>query len=270
MDYNFFKVTIDNYIAEVAFNRPEKANALHTPAWEEMQTIFETLHEDPKTRVIILSGEGKNFCAGIDLETLMGMQQFNNIDCEARKREAIRKFIVKLQDSISAIEHCRKPVIAAIHRACVGGGVDIITACDMRFCTNDAYFSIKEIDLGLVADIGTLQRLPTIIQPGMMAEMAFTGRKVSGIEAAKINLVNQAFPNQQSMMDKVRTIAKTIASKSPVVVRGIKEMLIYKRDHSVKDSLENVATWNAAMLMSNDLMEAFKANIEKREANFKD
>jgi len=165
MNNHFFKVQIENHIAQVAFNRPEKSNALHLPAWEEMQGIFEQLHTNNKVRVIVLSGEGKYFCAGIDLTTLMDLQKFNSISCEGRKREALRNFIVKFQNTISAIEHCRKPVLAAIHKACVGGGVDIVSACDMRYCTEDAYFSIKEIDLGLVADIGTLQRLPTILNP---------------------------------------------------------------------------------------------------------
>ena len=158
MSYQFFNVTINNHIAQVSFNRPEKANSLHMPAWEEMQEVFEALHEDAAVRVIVLSGEGNNFCAGIDLETLMDLQRFGSISCEGRKREALRKFIFKLQDTITAIERCRKPVLAAIHKACIGGGLDIVSACDMRYCTEDAYFSIKEIDLGLVADIGSLQR----------------------------------------------------------------------------------------------------------------
>lgn len=270
MSYTSFKVTIENHIAQVAFNRPEKANSLHLPAWEEMQAIFESLHENPEVRVVVLSGEGKNFCAGIDLETLMGLQQFNEIGCEGRKREALRKFIFKLQDSISAIEACRKPVLAAIHRACIGGAVDIVSACDMRYCTDDSYFSIKEIDLGLVADIGTLQRLPKIIPTGMAAEMAYTGRNVMGPEAAKIGLTNQSFPNREEMMAHVLSIAKTIAAKSPLCIRGTKEILLYTRDHTVADSLNYMAAWNASMLLSNDLMEAFQATMEKREAAFEE
>jgi len=268
MNNHFFKVQIENHIAQVAFNRPEKSNALHLPAWEEMQGIFEQLHTNNEVRVIVLSGEGKHFCAGIDLTTLMDLQKFNSISCEGRKREALRNFIVKLQNTISAIEHCRKPVLAAIHKACVGGGVDIVSACDMRYCTEDAYFSIKEIDLGLVADIGTLQRLPTILNPGIMAEMAYTGRKVMGNEAEKIGLVNQCFPDQEAMLAYVMRIAQMIASKSPLCIRGTKEMLLYKRDHSVENSLNYMSTWNAAMLMSNDLMEAFQANMEKRTGVF--
>jgi enoyl-CoA hydratase len=270
MNHQFFNVKIENFIAQVAFNRPDKANSLHMPAWKEMQNIFNDLHENPEVRVIVLTGEGKHFCAGIDLETLMNIQQYNAIECEARKREKLRKFILDFQATITAIEDCRKPVIAAIHKACVGGGVDIITACDMRYCTEDAYFSIKEVDLGLVADIGTLQRLPNILNPGMVAELAYTGRKVSGEEAVKIGLSNECFPTQEAMMEKVMGLAGVIAAKSPIVIRGTKEMLLYKRDHSVEESLNYMATWNAAMLLSNDLMEAFQASMQKRKPVFKD
>lgn len=268
MNYKYFKVTIEGHIANVVINRPEKANSLHEPAWDEMKQIFEDLHENPEARVIILAGDGKNFCAGIDLETLMNLQRYGSISCEGRKREQLRKFIFKLQNCITAIEKCRKPVMAAIHGACVGGAVDIVTACDMRYCTGDAYFSIKEIDLGLVADIGTLQRLPKILQPGIVAEMAYTGRKVMGQEAQTIGLVNRAFANQNEMMKEVQGIAATIASKSPLSIRGTKEILLYSRDHTVADSLNYMTAWNASMLLSDDLMEAFAAAMQKRKATF--
>jgi enoyl-CoA hydratase len=270
MDYTFFKVSLENHVAVVSFNRPAKANSLHLPAWEEMQSIFEALHDNEDARVIVLSGEGKHFCAGIDLTTLMSLQQFQSISCEGRKREKLRAFIFKLQQTITAIEKCRKPVLAAIHKACVGGAVDIVTACDIRYCTDDAYFSIKEIDLGLVADIGTLQRLPTIINPGMVAEMAYTGRKVFGPEAEKIGLVNRTYSNKETMLKSVMEIARMIASKSPLCIRGTKEMLLYKRDNTVDNSLNYMVAWNASMLLSEDLMEAFQANMEKRKALFKD
>ncbi|MFT5384047.1 MAG: enoyl-CoA hydratase [Saprospiraceae bacterium] len=268
MLFTSFKVHIENHIAQVSINRPEKANALHIKAWEELQSVFEMLQDDPDVRVIILTGEGKNFCAGIDLEALMEIQKFSAIEDEGRKREALRKFIFKLQNTITAIENCRKPVLAAIHKACIGGAVDIITACDMRYCTDDAYFSIREIDLGLVADLGTLQRLPTIIHPGIVSEMAYTGRNVFGPEAEKIGLVNQSFTTREEMLSQVIKLAEMIASKSPLCIRGTKEILLYKRDHPVSDSLNYMVAWNASMLLSDDLMEAFQANIEKRKAVF--
>ncbi len=266
--YDFFQVNISNHIARVSFNRPEKANSLHQPAWDEMKALFEEIDETPEIRVVVLSGEGKHFCAGIDLSLLMDIQKFQQVNCEGRKREALRKFIFHLQDCITAIEKCRKPVLAAIHHGCIGGAVDIVSACDMRYCTEDAYFTIKEIDMGLVADIGTMQRLPKIIAPGIMAEMAYTGRKVFGPEAEKIGLVNRSFPDREQMLAGVMEIARTIAAKSPLVVRGTKEILHYTRDHSVSDSLNYMVAWNAGMLMSNDLMEAFQATMMKREAKF--
>jgi len=268
MNYDFFKVDIENHIAVVSFNRPAKANSLHLPAWDEMQAIFEALDEHEEVRAIVLAGEGKHFCAGIDLETLMGLQNFNKIKCEGRKREAIRKFILKLQANINAIEKCRKPVLAAIHKACLGGGLDIVAACDMRYCSADAYFSIKEIDLGLVADIGSLQRLPTILTSGIVAEMAFTGRNVSGQEAKEIGLVNNCYETQEALMEGVMGIAKMIATKSPLSIRGIKEVLLYKRDNTVDNSLNYMAAWNASMILSNDLMEAFQASMQKKEPQF--
>ncbi|MDG1433754.1 MAG: crotonase/enoyl-CoA hydratase family protein [Saprospiraceae bacterium] len=269
MDLKYLKVTIENHVAQVSFNRPEKANSLHMPAWYEMKFVFDELDENPEVRVIVLTGEGKHFCAGIDLETLMDLQKYNSISCPGRRSEKLRNFILELQGTITAIEKCRKPVLAAIQKACVGGGVDIISACDMRYCTDDAYFAIKEVDLGLVADIGTLQRLPNILNPGIISELAYTGRKVFGEEATKIGLVNQTFSTQGKMMVRVMDLAKMIASKSPLVIRGTKEMLLYKRDHSVNESLNYMAIWNAAMLMSDDLMEAFQASLQKREAVFK-
>ena len=269
-NYKHFKVELKESIVQVSFNRPDKANALVLEAWEEMQVIFEEIDQNPVIRVAILSGEGKHFCAGIDLSLLMGLQKYNQIDCEGRKREGLRQFILKLQNTITSIQKCRKPVLAAIHNGCIGGAVDIITACDMRYATKEAYFTIKEVDMGLVADIGTLQRLPKIIPPGMVAEMAFTGRKVYGPEAKSIGLVNHVYQDKSKMMEEVFKIAKTIAAKSPLVIRGTKEIIEYSRNHSIEESLNYMSVWNAAMLMSNDLMESFQATVEKRAANYKD
>lgn len=270
MNNKHFKVEIEHKIAQVFFNRPEKANALDMDAWTEMQTIFETLSQSEDVRVIVLAGEGKHFCAGIDLGLLMSVGKLQDIACSGKRSEKVRALILKLQQSITAIEKCSKPVLAAIHNGCIGGGVDIATACDMRYCTEDAYFTVKEIDLGMVADIGTLQRLPKIISPGMAAEMAYTGRKVFGPEAKSIGLVNQYFDSKETLLEGVMKLASTIAAKSPLSIRGTKEVLHYTRDHSVDDALNYMSTWNAAMLLSADLTEAFKATMEKRPPKFDD
>ncbi|HAK77459.1 MAG TPA: crotonase/enoyl-CoA hydratase family protein [Runella sp.] len=263
-----FDLRIEDSIAWVYFNRPERANALNQKAWDEMKVLFEELDDNNDVRVIILSGHGKHFCAGIDLELLMNVAQFSQ-PCEGRKREQLRKKILALQAPINAIEQCSKPVIAAIKGGCIGGGVDIISACDMRYCTDDAYFTIKEIDMGMVADLGTLQRLPKIIPPGIAREMAYTGRNVAGIEAERIGLVNRTYPSAEEMYTEVMKVAQQIVSKSPLSIRGTKAILNHSRDHSVADGLEYIATWNAAMLLSDDLMEAFQAKMQKRPAVYK-
>ncbi len=264
------QLIIENNIARVTINRPEKANALNQTAWDETKEVFESLDENPEVRVIVLEGgESKHFCAGIDLSLLMSVSQ-TNIACDARRRERVRKDVLRLQAPIDAIENCSKPVLAAIHGGCIGGGIDLICACDMRYCTDDAYFTIKEIDMGMVADLGTLQRLPKIIGDGLVREMAYTGRNVEGKEAEKIGIVNRSFTDKESMMREVMKIAAMIASKSPLSIRGTKHILLHTRDHSVADGLNYMATWNAAMLLSNDLKEAFSAKLEKRNTNFED
>ena len=270
MEFQSFSLNIIDHVAHLAINRPNKSNSLHLDAWLELKSAFEFLDENPETRVIILSGEGKNFCAGIDLSLLMDLNKHEHISCEARKRDEVRKFIYQLQSCISAIEKCRKPVLATIQKACIGGGVDIIAACDIRYCTEDAYFCIKEIDMGLVADIGTMQRLPKILNPGMMNELALTGRNVYGPEAKEIGLVNKAYGSKAKMDTEVSKIAATIAAKSPLVVRGTKEILHYTREHTIEDSLKYMATYNAAYLLSDDLKESFTTQMTKRKAVYKD
>ena len=221
-------------------------------------------------RVVVLSGEGKIFCAGIDLELLMSIGQLQDMECHGKRSEKIRQLILTLQRTITSIEKCSKPVLAAVHSGCIGGGVDIVSACDIRYCSEEAYFTIKEIDLGMVADIGTLQRLPKIISPGMVAEMAYTGRKVYGPEAQRIGLVNNCYASQELLMQGVMETAAVIAAKSPLSIRGTKDVLRYTRDHSVDDALNYMSTWNAGMLLSGDLKEAFMATMQKRQPNFED
>jgi enoyl-CoA hydratase len=270
MKLETLKLSIENKIAHVVINRPEKANALNQKAWDELKLVFESVSSNPEVRVVVLSGEGKHFCSGIDLTLLMMLGQQNKEKCETRKREAIRDMIFSLQAPINAIEKCKKPVLAAIHKGCIGGGLDVVSACDMRYCTEDAYFTIKEIDMGMVADLGTLQRLPKLIGEGQAREMAYTGRHVAGDEAKSLGIVNRVYADKDEMMTGVMELASQIASKSPVSIRGTKQVLNYTRDHSVSDSLEYIANWNAAMLLSEDLFTAFQAKLSKKQATFRD
>ncbi len=270
MQYETLSVTLEDHIATVRLNRPEKANAMNATMWEEIRKAFRWVDETPEARVAILQAEGKLFTAGIDLQMLMGMNAQIQNDCDGRTREGLRRVILDLQDTLTSMERCRKPVLAAIHGACVGGGIDMITCADMRYASADAYFTIKEIDIGMTADVGTLQRLPKLIGDGMARELAYTGRNVTAEEAREMKLVNRVFESREALHAGVREIAATIAAKSPLSIRGTKEMINYARDHTVADGLNYIATWNAAMLMSKDLSEAMMANATKRKPAFKD
>jgi enoyl-CoA hydratase/carnithine racemase len=263
-------VTLDAHIATVTLNRPDKANAMNLAMWHEIRKAFQWIDATPEARVAILQGEGRGFTAGIDLQMMMGLGSQIQNDCEGRMRESLRNVILDLQDTLSSLERCRKPVLTAIHGACIGGGIDLISCADMRYCSSDAYFSIKEIDIGMVADVGTLQRLPKLIGDGMARELAYTGRKVEAAEARDIRLVNRVFDSREALQAGVREIAAAIAAKSPLSIRGSKEMIMYARDHTVADGLNYVATWNAAMLMSDDLQKAMMAGMSKQTPEFKD
>lgn len=262
-EFTTLTVAVDEHIATIRLNRPDKSNALNEAMWREIRLAFEWVDRTPDIRVAILSGEGRNFCAGIDLSMLGGIQQQIANPDGARSRETLRRIILDLQSCLSSIEQCRKPVLAAIHGACVGGALDLATCCDMRYVSGNAVFSIKEIDIGMVADVGTLQRLPRLIGEGMARELAYTGRTVEASEAVTIGLANRYFPSQEALLSGVREIATTIAGKSPLAIRGSKEVLNYSRDHSIADGLNYVATWNAAMLLSTDLKESMAAQRER-------
>ena len=268
--YESLSLTLENHIATVQLNRPEKANAMNLAMWQEIRQAFEWVDTTPEVRVAILTGAGKLFSAGIDLQMMLGLRAQIHNDCDGRTRENLRRLILDFQGCLTSLERCRKPVLAAVHGACIGGGIDLITCADMRYCSADASFSIKEIDIGMTADVGTLQRLPRLIGDGIARELAYTGRKFGATEAKEIGLVNSVFVSVDALQAGVQEIATSIAAKSPLSIRGIKEMISYARDHSVTDGLNYVATWNAAMLMSSDLTEAMTANMGKRTAEFKD
>ena len=263
-------IDFNDGIADIRLNRAERSNAMNEAMWQELRTAFNWADATPVVRVVILSGAGKNFCAGIDLAMLGGVAEAVANKDPARSREALRRLILDLQDCLSSIERCRKPVLAAIHGVCIGGAVDLVTCCDMRYAASGAQFSVREIDVGMTADVGTLQRLPRLVPDGIVRELAYTGRNVEADEAQRIGLVNRVFDTQETLAEGVRQLAQGIAEKSPLAIRGTKEMLNYGRDHSVVDGLNYIATWNAAMLMSADLNESMCAMREKRLPKFED
>lgn len=270
MEFETLSVTLENHIATIRLNRPDKANAMNAAMWQEIRQAFDWVDATPAARVAVLQGEGKYFCAGIDLQMMMSLPASIADDCEGRMRENLRRLILDLQDCLSSLERCRKPVLAAIAGGCIGGGLDLICCADMRYCASDAFFTIKEIDIGMVADVGTLQRLPKLVGQGITRELAYTGRKLEAAEALRIGLVNHVYESRDALYENVQQIAAQIAAKSPLCIRGVKEMLNYARDHSVADGLNQVATWNAAMLQSNDLIAAMTAGMSKSTPDFKD
>lgn len=263
-------LSLEDGVAEVRLNRPERSNAMNEAMWQELRSAFFWVDAAPAVRVAVLSGVGRNFCAGIDLALLASVGEVVAHEDAARGREALRRLILDLQDCLTTIERCRKPVLAAIQGACVGGAIDLVTCCDMRYGSAEANFSVREIDIGMTADVGTLQRLPKLIPDGVARELAYTGRTVKAEEAERIGLLNRVFPEPDALLAGVRKIALTIAGKSPLAIRGSKEMLNYGRDHSIADGLNYVATWNAAMLQSADLEEAMCALREKRPPSYRD
>ena len=263
-------VRLDGAVAEISLNRPERSNALNEAMWQELRVAMRWADATPEVRAVVLAGAGKNFCAGIDLAMLGGVAQAVAHADPARSREALRRLILDLQDCLSSIEQCRKPVLAAIQGACIGGALDMVSCCDMRYAAADAVFSVKEVDVGMTADVGTLQRLPRLVPDGVARELAYTGRNVDAAEAGAIGLVNRVFPSHEELAAGVMQIAQAIAAKSPLAIRGTKEMLNYGRDHSVADGLNYIATWNAAMLMSADLEESMAAMRERRPPRFLD
>ncbi|MBS7325229.1 MAG: crotonase/enoyl-CoA hydratase family protein [Thiopseudomonas sp.] len=269
MNYHAFNLQVQDKIAVLEMNRPAKLNAMNEDFWRELPEIFAYIEQEPSIRVVVLTGAGEHFSSGIDLNYLASVAGQLGQD-PGRNALILRKQIKHLQASLDAVDRCGKPVLAAVQGYCIGGAVDLISACDMRYCSADARFSIKEIDIGMAADVGTLQRLPHIIGDGIMRELAYTGRFVEADEACRIGLVNRVYADPSQLLDGVLQLSAEIAAKSPLAVRGTKEMIRYMRDHSVEDGLNYVATWNAAMLQSEDLRLAMAAGLSKRRAEFKD
>ncbi|XP_068562962.1 delta(3,5)-Delta(2,4)-dienoyl-CoA isomerase, mitochondrial [Cebidichthys violaceus] len=251
-------------VTHIELHRPEKRNAMNRAFWSEMVDCFNEIAGDPCCRVVVVSGAGKVFTAGIDLMDMAGDILSPEGDDTARIAWNMRKIIAKYQETFSVIEKCPKPVVVAIHGACVGGGVDLITACDIRLCTQDAWFQIKEVDIGLAADVGTLQRLPKVIgSRSLVNELALTARKMFADEAKSSGLVSRVFADKEAMIAAALEMAGEIAGRSPVAVQGTKVNLVYSRDHSVAEGLDYMATWNMSMLQTQDVMKSAQASMEK-------
>ncbi|XP_062916072.1 delta(3,5)-Delta(2,4)-dienoyl-CoA isomerase, mitochondrial [Mobula hypostoma] len=252
-------------VLHVEMNRPEKRNAMNRTLWREMVECFTQVSQDSDCRVVVISGAGPLFTAGIDLMDMAGdLLQSEETDT-ARKAWHLRNKILQFQESFSAIEKCPKPVIAAVHSGCIGAGVDLITACDIRLCSQDAWFQVKEVDIGMAADVGTLQRLPKAIgNASLVSELVYTARKMMADEAVRCGLVSRVFKDKEAVLDGAFDLASEISSKSPLAVQGTKLNMIYSRDHSVKEGLDYIATWNMSMLQTEDIVKSAEAAMEKK------
>ena len=268
MAYQSFDYTVAAHVAHIRFNRPDKRNSMTMAFWNEMRTVFAAIAEQPEVRAVVISSSGPHFTAGMDLAVFGSMQ--SEASDEARKREHLRRQVLWFQECFNVIDRCRVPVLVAVQGGCIGGGVDLISACDMRYCSADAFFVIKEIDLGIVADVGTLQRLPTLMPHGLVRELAYTGRNLSAADAQACGLINAVYASHAEMVKSVLAIAGVIAAKSPLAIAGTKEMLNYGRDHSIAEGLNYVATWNAGMLGSTDLTAAIAGARTKETPRYED
>jgi enoyl-CoA hydratase len=268
-DNTFYTLEKKPPIAWVRLNRPAKKNAMNPPAWREAPPLFEALDQDPEIRVIILAANGPCFSVGIDLVEMTGeLPEILEKSQMGGIKWRLLKKIASLQETMTCIERCRKPVIAAIHGYCIGAGLDMVTACDIRLCSRDAVFCLKEAAVGFVADVGVLQRLPLIVGQGITRELAYTAKTIDARRAREILLVNQIFDDQAALLDGAEAMAMEIAANAPLAVEATKTVLNYGVGKSVADGLRYVASVSADIVPSEDLMEAFTAFMEKRPPKF--
>lgn len=264
-DSSPFKIEKDGYITWLVLNRPDKRNTVDIEFIDGFIQLFHEFEEDPEVRAVVIRGEGKSFTAGLDLLKASSVLQGDGADT----REAMKKNIQKYQEGMNVIEKCRKPVIAAVHSHCIGAGIDLLSACDIRLASRDALFSIRETRIAIIADMGTLQRLPHIIGHGWFRELALTGRDFTAEEALKMGFITHLCEDREALYKKAGEVAGEIAACAPLTVQGTKEVIIQSRDQGVYPGLDYVAQKNAAVLPSEDLKEAIQAFMEKRRPEFK-
>ncbi|MEA2626243.1 MAG: enoyl-CoA hydratase [Candidatus Binatota bacterium] len=263
--FEFFTIERHGRTATLWLDRPEQRNAMGAAFWNELPAAMDEITRDEAIRAAVVAGRGRDFTVGLDLKAMQGLLSGGPA---AASRLGFLDEILRLQRSITAVARCPKPIIAAIHGWCLGGGIDLATACDLRYAARDAVFSIRETRIAIVADVGTLQRLPAIVGKGHVAELAYTGRDFDAEHAERIHLVNRVLPDAETTVAAARATAEEIAANSPLAVQGTKRVLEYCEGKSVDDGLQYVATWNAAFLESDDLKEAMRAFREKRAPEF--
>ena len=274
MNYESFKYSSEEGVGHLVLNKGEDLNKMTMNFWYELPRILDEIDRDASLRVLILSSTGKHFCAGMDLKNFGTLgsdsEKKTNVPDKARIGENLYRVAKELQDMLSKLEKLRIPVLAGIQGGCIGGGLDLVTAADMRFASKDAFFCIQEVNIGMAADIGTLQRLPKVIPEGKVRELAYTGRRMPAEEALEAGLVNKVYESHEEMVSGLKEMAAVIASKSPLAVYGTKAILNFSRDHTIAEGLEYNALWSGAMLPQEDMAEAMMSNMEKRDPEFQD
>jgi len=269
MTQSTFELTIDGKVAEIHLNRPEALNSFTREFWSDFREQIEALDERGDVRALVISSSGKHFTAGMDLGVFQSMPDLSDTE-PGRARAALMKTVQAFQETFTCLERARFPVLAAIQGGCIGGGVDLISACDMRYCTQDAFFVIQEINIGMTADVGTFPRLQKLMADGLVRELAYTGRRLTAERALSSGLVNASFKTHEDLLTAVRATAQEIAEKSPLAVWGSKEVLNYGRDHTTGDTLKHMATWQAGMWHMPDMHTAFGAKQADRKPEFDD
>ena len=270
---NYFDIEFLGHVAHIKLNRPEKRNAMNWDFWRDLPRIVGDIDTHARARCIVLSSTGPVFSAGLDL-SLFGQDVFaisktaKMNEKELQTPQNFMSFLSFLQDSISSLQKARIPVICAIQGGCIGGGVDLICSADIRLATNDAFFSIRETKIGMVADVGTFPRIVKLLPEGIVKELAFTGRNFSSQEAKEYGFVNRLYESHDSLIEGALEIANQIASNSPAAVYGCKRVIDFSRDHTIDEGLEWINMWNASMLSQSELMEGFQSYKSKKEGNF--
>jgi enoyl-CoA hydratase len=262
----FFSLTQQDHIAHLVLNRPEAMNTMNPLFWRELDGVLTQLHREGSARALVISSTGKHFSAGMALETFGGSDVLD--DRAPEGRAATFDLLTDMQSTFTKLETLRIPVIAAIQGGCIGGAVDMVTACCIRYATADAFFCIQEINIGMVADVGTLQRLPKLVPLGVVKELAYTGRRLGAHKALGYGLVNEVFDNAQAMLEATMQCAREIAAKPPVAIWGTKQVIHYTRDHSVDDSLKQMGWIQGAIWSNANVREAVTAMKEKRAGDF--
>jgi enoyl-CoA hydratase len=271
--YECFEVSIDDKVAHLQLKRPDVYNTMIPAFWSELPAIVEDIDRGARARAIVISSTGKHFCAGMDLAVFTGdnaLARSGGAEELGRKRAFLWMMVQHLQDSFTALEQARMPVLAAIQGGCIGGAVDMVSAADMRYCSADAFFCVQEINIGMTADVGTLQRLPKIIPEGVARELAYTGDRMPAERALAVGLVNEVFADHDAVVEGTLAVAARIARHSPLAIWGTKESINYARDHTVADSLRHIAGWQSGMFTGIDMMEEFAAKAESREPSFEE